>query len=248
MMMNSDFLVGYDLDEWNYFGERTPIVTDISSDTTSHALICGASGSGKSYFQAQFFARLVKAEPSGVFYFADYKRDDSFAHLRGCTRYYPHKRTLDALDVLYSCMQARMSGEDETRHPVTLIWDEYIANILSLMNEDKKKAEVVMNKVSEILMDGRSMSVRLVISTQRPDAKAFPDGSRINCGIIVVLGAYKQSVYKVALPEYMDEVKGRKFRRGEGSVWLERSGLHYIKVPQMRDIEAINDVCVGALS
>ena len=247
-MKNSDFTLGYDLDDWHYYGERTPIVTDISSDTTSHALICGASGSGKSYFQAQFFARLVKAEPDGEFYFADYKRDDSFAHLRGCTRYYPHKRTLDALDALYNRMNARMSGEDETRNPVTLIWDEYIANVLSLLNEDKKKAEVVMNKVSEILMDGRSMSIRLVISTQRPDAKAFPDGSRINCGIIVVLGAYKQSVYKVALPEYMDEVKGRKFRRGEGSVWLERSGLHYIKVPQMRDIEAINDVCVGALS
>ena len=47
-------------------------------------------------------------------------------------------------------------------------WDEYMANILSLQGIDKKKAEGVMRKVSEILMLGRSLSVRLVISCQRP--------------------------------------------------------------------------------
>jgi len=247
-MKTSDFTLGYDLDEWNYYGEKMPIVTDITPPLNSNALICGMAGSGKTYFQTQLFARLVKAEPSGEFYFADYKRDDAFAHLRGCTRYYPYKQTLDALDAVYSRMNARMSGEDETRNPVTLIWDEYFANILSLMNEDKKKAEEVMRKVGVILMDGRSMSIRLITSCQNPYAKAFADGSKINYGMIIVLGAFKRSVYETALLEHIDEVKGREFSRGEGSVWLEQSGLHFIKVPQVRDIEGMNDLCVSALS
>jgi len=247
-MKNFDFTLGYDLDDWHYYGEKTPIVTDITPPLNSNTVICGMAGSGKSYFESQFFARLVKAEPTGEVYFADYKREDAFAHLQACTRYYPYEQTLDALDTVYCRLNARQSGEDMSRNPITLIWDEYIANILALLNEDKKKAEMVMRQVSKILMLGRSMAIRLIISCQRPDAVAFPVGSRLNYGIIVVLGAFNRSVYEMMMPEYMDKVKGREFRRGEGSVWLERSGLHFIKIPQVRDITGMNDVCRLALS
>ena len=247
-MKNSDFVLGYDLDAWKDYGEKSPIITDISPSTNSHMLICGMAGSGKSYFEAQLFSRLVRASPGGEFYFADYKREDAFAHLQDCTRYYPYKRTLEALDAVYHRLNARMSGEDKSRNPVTLIWDEYIANVLALLNEDKKKAENVMRKVSEILMMGRSMSVRLIVSCQRPDAVAFPVGSRLNYGIIVVLGAFVRSVYEMLMPDCMDKVKGREFGRGEGSVLLQGSQLHFIKVPQVVDIEGMNDVCKGALS
>ena len=86
-----------------------------------------------------------------------------------------------------------LSGEDETRHPITLVWDEYMANILALQGADKdlkpaeRLAPATMNKVSEILLMGRSMGVRLVCSLQRPDAVAFSAGSRLNYGIVVIL-------------------------------------------------------------
>lgn len=248
MTKTSDFTLGYDLNAWNNYGEKTPITTDISPTENSNILICGMAGSGKSYFESQLFARLIKANPSSTFYFADYKREDAFTHLHDCTRYYAYKRTLDALDVVYERLNARQSGEDTSRHPITLIWDEYMANILSLMSEDKKKAEAAMRKVGEILMMGRSMSVRLIISCQRPDAVAFPVGSRFNYGIIVVLGAVNRSVYEMLMPDFMDKVKGRVFGRGEGAVLLQGSQLHFIKVPEVRDVGAMNDLCVGALS
>lgn len=74
---------------------------------------------------------------------------------------------------MYEIMHKRQCGEDSLRNFVTLIWDEYIANILALLGTEKKKAEAVMHKVSEILMLGRSLAVRLVIACQRPDASAF---------------------------------------------------------------------------
>nr|WP_319489254.1 hypothetical protein [uncultured Caproiciproducens sp.] len=206
------------------------------------------SGSGKSYFENALFAKLIMAEPGGEYHFADYKGDDSFAYLRGCRRYYTYKNALQALDAVYARLNARQSGEAESNHPITLIWDEYMANILSLVNEDKKTAAVVMNKVSEILLLGRSLSVRLITTMQRPYAIAFPSGSRLNYGVVIVLGAAIKSIYEMLLPDFMEQVKGRVFGQGEGVALLQGSQLHFIKVGTVQNSERMRQICVKALS
>jgi len=245
--MNSNITLGYNLDDWNFYEEKTAISTDISKTANSHILICGMSGSGKSYFENQLFARLIKHEPTGEFYFSDYKGEDTFSFMRDCTRYYSYNQTLDCLNTVYERFNARKSGTDKTRNPITLIWDEYIANILALLSEDKKLAEKVMRQVGEILMMGRSLAVRIIVSCQRPDAVAFPVGSRLNYGIIVVLGAYNRAVYEMLMPDYIDKIKCREFQRGEGTLLLQGSQLHFIKVPQVKNIEAMNGLCLKAL-
>lgn len=238
--------LGYDLDSWKLYREKVPITIDLSPKTNSHILLCGMSGSGKSYLENQILAKLALTEPDGEIYFADYKQDDAFAYLRGCPQYYAYKDTLQALEIVHGRLLARQSGEDIARNPVSIIWDEYMAQILA-MSSDKKAAAVVMGKVSEILMLGRSLSVRLVISCQRPDALAFPAGSRLNYGVVVVLGAAVRSIYEMLLPDFMDEVKGRKFGRGEGVALLQGSELHYIKVPMVRDVGRMEEICIKAL-
>jgi len=252
MMMKSDaprlLKLGYDLDAWNGYGAKIPITSDISPKTNSHILICGMSGSGKSYYENTLFSKLVITEPHGEFHFADYKGEDSFAYLRGCPRYYPYKNTLQALDAVYARLNARQSGEDESCYPITLIWDEYMANVLSLVNEDKKSAAVVMNKVSELLLLGRSLSVRLITTMQRPDSIAFPAGSRLNYGIVVALGAAIKSIYEMLMPDFMEQVKCRVFGQGEGIVLLQGSQLRFVKVGTVQDSERMRQICVKALS
>lgn len=241
-------LLGYDWDIWNAYGLKQPITIDLSPSTNSHILLCGMSGSGKSYLEQSILCKLSLAEPDGEIYFSDYKSDDSFAHLRNCPRYYRYKDTLDALELVHNRLMARQSGKDTSRTPVTLIWDEYMAQALSLLSEDKKKAAAIMSKVSEILLLGRSLAVRLMVACQRPDALAFPAGSRLNYGIIVVLGAAVKSIYEMLLPDFRDEVKGRTFGRGEGVVLLQGSVLHFIKVPTIRDTERMKQLCIASLS
>lgn len=253
MMMNSKpprLTLGYDLDAWTNFGEKEPVTIDISPSANSHILLCGMSGSGKSYLEHQILYRLILAERErgGEYVFADYKGDDSFSYLRGCPRYYTYRNTLQALDMVHARMIARQSGEDTTRNPVTLIWDEYMAQALNLTSEDKKAAAVMMNKVSEILLLGRSLSVRISISCQRADAVAFPAGSRLNVGVVCVVGAAVRSVYEMLLPDHMEQTKGRQFGRGEGIVLLQGSTLRYIKVPTVRDENRMRQVCLDALS
>lgn len=246
---SSRLLLGYDLDAWKNFGEKEPITIDISPRENSHILLCGMSGAGKSFQEHQMLRRLIRAEQDkgGEYYFADYKGDDSFNYLRGCPRYYSYRDTLKALDAVHSRLLARQSGEDRSRNPVTLIWDEYMAQALNLISEDKKAAAVMMGKVSEILLLGRSLSIRLICSCQRPDAIAFPAGSRLNYGVVCVVGAAVRSIYEMLLPDHMEQIKGRRFGRGEGVVLLQGSTLRYIKVPAIRDENRMRQICLEAL-
>lgn len=252
MMMNynenqNHLILGYDLDCWNTFHEKKPISIDLSPKTNSHILFCGMSGSGKSYLENAIFAKLAIMEPHGTIFFADYKGDDSFSYLLDCPRHYFYTNTLSALDIVHNRLLARQSGQDSSRNPITLIWDEYMAQVLSLMYTDKKLASIVMSKVSEILLLGRSLSVRLIMSMQRPDAVAFPAGSRLNYGVVVILGAAVKSIYEMLLPDFREEIKGRKFNRGEGVVLLQGSELHFIKVPIVLNEKRMRQICINAL-
>lgn len=250
MTSNSPRLtLGYDLDAWKNFGKKEPITIDISPSENSHILLCGMSGPGKSYQEHQILARLIQAERGrgGEYFFADYKGDSSFSYLQKSPKYTTYRNTLNFLDIVHSRLIARQSGEDTSRNPVTLIWDEYMAQALNLTSEDKKAAAVMMNKVSEILLLGRSLSVRLIVSCQRADAIAFPAGSRLNTGIICICGAAVRSIYEMLLPDHMEQTKGRQFGRGEGVVLLQGSTLRYIKVPTVRDENRMRQICLEAL-
>lgn len=252
-------MLGYDLDKWKNYGQKEPITVDISPATNSHILLCGMSGSGKSYAEHQLAARLIRAEQGGKgskgskggeYLFADYKMDDTFSYLKNCPRFFPYKSAFDALDAIHARLIARQSGEDTSRNPVTLIWDEYMAAMLNLISEGKKSAAVstALSKVAEVLQLGRSLSVRLVSVCQRPDALAFPAGSRLNYGVVCVVGAAVRSIYEMLLPDHMEQVKGRQFGRGEGVVLLQNSELRFIKVPAVRNESRMREICKEALS
>lgn len=247
MMMTSDLILGYDYDKWYGYGAKVPITTDISAKTNSHMILCGMSGSGKSYAVNLLFAKIASME--GTIYFADFKQDDQFSYLRECPRYYPYNKSIVALEIVYDVLHKRQSGEDISRSPVTLIWDEYMANILAVQSSEKKKADEIMRKVSEILMLGRSLAVTLIMSCQRADSCAFPSGSRLNYGIILIIGAPIRSIYEMLIPrEYIDEIGDRVFKTGEGVALLQGSDMRYIKIPMVRDMEKMQKVCIDALT
>lgn len=249
-MVEAQKCIGYDYDAWYGYAEKIAVSVNVSTKANSHTLICGMSGSGKSYLTNQYLARIcLHGGKDSVIYFSDFKGDDSFSYLRDSSRYFFYDKTIDALDEVYTIMHKRQCGEDTSRHFVTLVWDEYMANILALLGTEKKKAEAVMHKVSEILMLGRSLAVRLVIACQRPDASAFPTGSRLNFGIIIIVGATLESIYSMLMPkELIEKVGNREFHTGEGVMLWQGSELRFIKVPVIRDEEKMKAICIDALT
>ena len=250
MIPSNELLIGYDYDAWYGYAEKIAISVDVSTRVNSHTLVCGMSGSGKSYLTNQYLARIcLNGGEDSVVYFADFKQDDSFTYLKECPRYYPYDKTIDALEEVYEIMHKRQCGEDASRHYITLLWEEYMANILALLGSVKKKAEAVMHKVSEILMLGSSLAVRLVIVCQRPDASAFPTGSRLNFGMIIIVGATLESIYSMLMPkELIEKVGNREFHTGEGVMLWQGSELRFIKVPVIRDEEKMKAICIEGLT
>lgn len=248
MMTKSKLKLAYEYDTWYGYGLKQPIFADISPQINSHILISGMSGSGKSHCEHIIFSKLALANPATEVYFADFKNEDTYSYLRNCARYFPYRKSLQALDLVYDKLHKRQSGEDKQRHPIVLIFDEYVAFCTSLLGENKKEATSAMSKVSEILMLGRSLSVRILVSCQRPDSIVFPSGSRLNYGIVIILGAPIRSIYEMLMPEFWDKIGDRKFKVGEGVLLLQGSVLHFIKVPMVQNVNRMQEICIHALS
>lgn len=59
MMKNSDLVLGYDYDKWYGYGLKEAVRVELSAKTNTNTLLCGMSGSGKSYAEAILLARIA---------------------------------------------------------------------------------------------------------------------------------------------------------------------------------------------
>lgn len=117
MKASDMLLVGYDYDAWYGYSEKVPICIDASTKNNSQTLICGMSGSGKSYLTNQYLTRIcLHGGADSKVYFADFKQDDSFSHLRKCHRYFSYDKTLDALDEVYEIMHKELFEKFLSKH------------------------------------------------------------------------------------------------------------------------------------
>lgn len=86
---SDELLIGYDYDAWYGYAEKIAVSVNVSTKANSHTLICGMSGSGKSYLTNQYLARIcLHGGKDSVIYFSDFKGDDSFSYLRDSSRYF----------------------------------------------------------------------------------------------------------------------------------------------------------------
>ncbi len=159
---------------------------NIDLQHTSHALIIGASGSGKTMASALLTAKVAVHILGAKAWILDFKGDDFFNYLHGIegARYYSYIGTLDGLVNFYNCFQERLSGNQDRQ----LLWlwaDEWSAFILSL---PKKDAETAKAMLSSVLMMGRSLNCFVLTSLQRASAELFSQGSRDNYGVNLSLG------------------------------------------------------------
>lgn len=79
MNKRGNIVLGNDYDSWYDYGIKEPITSDITPKTNTHLLLCGLSGSGKSYALLRCFREFIQAgSPQDEYYFGDFKQDDSF--------------------------------------------------------------------------------------------------------------------------------------------------------------------------
>ena len=201
MKLQDGILIGYDNQMFQDFqyGDD-PIVWDFKRN--AHLLICGPTGSGKTYTLKSMLANARRTAADARLWLCDFKNDD-FKFLEGAPRYFGFKNVAAGLNDFYQAFEARQSGADTSRGFRLLVFDEWGAYLSTL---DKKQAESEKAKLSTLLMLGRSFNVHVLISQQRADAEYFAK-ARDNFGAILGMGELSKEAKEMLFSEVKDEMK-----------------------------------------
>lgn len=140
------------------------------SVTSSHTLIAGSTGSGKSVLLNDLLV-LMHAQKAGRCIFFDLKRVELKQYKRlgkFCMGYVsePHQ-VLEALDYAIDLMETRyatMTGRKSTKRPIFLVIDE-LADLLTIKG--------ALERLIKIGRLGRAANIRLLCATQDPSRKTL---------------------------------------------------------------------------
>lgn len=228
---------GFDLEIWQKSEIAVPIQLNIK--TYCHALICGSSGSGKSYALLYLLKQLL--EEDICLFLLDPKNSEDFKFFEGYEHYYSADDCYQGFKDYYNIFtQARKTMLSDKRY--VLICDEYPAFILQLKAQDglnkTKMASEILSINSELLMLGRGVAKGFGVWTvcQRPMATVFSEGSRDNYMVSINLGRLSKETKQMLFSDE-DIPEDVIFEKGEGLLLADGKALTEVKFPFIRNIE-----------
>ncbi len=208
-----------------------------------HAIIIGATGSGKTYFSKLLLGKTALYGNNTTIFVCDFKGDDDFSFLDGCDNYFCFMECSDGLDRYYDLFLKRQNKSTSNRNMLILFFDEW-ASYLNFL--DKKKAEEEKRKLSNLLMLGRSFNVHIIISQQRADAQYFST-ARDNFNLVVGLGNLSPESKDMLFHDYKDQMIS-DCKQGIGYMLTNGTDLARILVPTITNMDKLHNTIKSAVN
>lgn len=218
----------------------------ISLKEVPHFLICGETGSGKTFFSTFLTASICAQNSNARLFILDYKNDESLNQFSHYERYYNYKDCQDGLEKLQTLFSARLNGASKDTYPIIILFDELSSYVNSFdKRADKEKQQKI---IAEILMMGRSKHFHLITSTQRPDAELFKLGARMNYSFKYLMGSSCNNENNQKMMFDTTNTDFKACKQGSGFVSINGSEPKLSSVPIISNLTDVYKVISKALS
>ena len=118
-----------------------------------------------------------------------------------------------------------------------IIFVDELASMISYFSRTTSEKNEIQRIIAEILMMGRSKSVHIITSTQRPDSSLFSNGARDNYTFKLGLGNLSSEGKKMIFPS--SDIEFKKCSLGYGYVSLHSNEPIFVGVPVFSNFEKI---------
>ena len=202
-------------------------------------IIAGPSGSGKSTFLRRLLGLISFYDTDAEAYFLDFKSDEEMFPMTGdhvARGFY----CLELFETVCQRFEARLSKQEENSHNLYLIFDEWQAFLAYLEQTDKKKHKDVLSKMLMMNSLGRSLGLRIILSSQRFLMSDLPGRYNFNCIISLSTSFLMSTNNRQLLFPDMEKSEVIVKPRGYGYFQLEGEAVKMFRTIQVKDEERLN--------
>lgn len=204
-----------------------------------HICCIGSTGSGKSVAILYLLYQTLK-NYSVDLYIADFKKSGDYAGVTA--KFAEFENVTELIEDFYA--EFEKTPENNPLIKIMLI-DEYAGYIVWLAQNDKKKAEEIKSKISNLLMLARSRHCFVWCVQQRITANLFPAGIGAidNFQICIGLGRLsvesRKSLFAGEHLEYAEFEEQYHPKTGQGLILTDGQELKPIQIPYIGDKEKL---------
>lgn len=215
----------------------TPVSIDINRYFA--LIIAGPSGSGKSTFLRRLIGLIQFHDKTAEAYFMDFKADEEMFPMTGrhIARGFD---CLELFEMVFQRFEARLNKSETNSHNVYLIFDEWQAFLAYLEQIDKKKHKEILSKMLMMNSMGRSLGLRIILSSQRFLMSDLPGRYNFNCIISLSTSFLKSANNRQLLFPDMEKDEVIVKPRGYGYFQLEGEEVKLFRTIQVKDEERLN--------
>ena len=221
----------------NVRGQPSPVTVDINRFFAW--IIAGPSGSGKSTFLRRLLGLISFYDTDAQAYFLDFKSDEEMFPMTGdhvARGFY----CLELFETVCQRFEARLNKQEENSHNLYLIFDEWQAFLAYLEQTDKKKHKDVLSKMLMMNSMGRSLGLRIILSSQRFLMSDLPGRYNFNCIISLSTSFLMSTNNRQLLFSDMEKDEVVVKPRGYGYFQLEGESVKMFRTIQVKDEERLN--------
>lgn len=211
---------------------------EISLASCPHYLITGGTGSGKTTYSLYLLGKLCLTYKNAKVYILDFKGDEHFQRFNNYENYFSYVDCIAGLREVYEEFSERLKITGD--FPPLIIFVDELASMISYFSRSTSEKNEIQRIIAEILMMGRSKSVHIITSTQRPDSSLFSNGARDNYTFKLGLGNLSSEGKKMIFPS--SDIVFKKCNVGYGYLSLHSNEPIFVGVPVFSNFEKIYSI------